>query len=254
MKKIFGLPLVTAGNALKIAEQLGIRPWPVIEEAMSLSQYATRNLTEQERKDLQNFSPKGEALILRQPNGEPYTGIRHRGKPWATTFTILPGPGGVPYVPIAVEYKHGANKVLFVPPSGVISGQDEGSWEKAAKREFEEEAGIRLAMILPLADGGIPANGRKSTDEYHPFLGRPVLPIELIPTKLDKTEHLKTVVFTLSEWLKFLELYGEHTEECAGDITLRILLKFKMIAIFGHQHNVHEHDSCACDGECGGHD
>ncbi len=232
IEKKWGFPVVNAENVYKVLADMGVRPWPHVKPPMDLRDYMESPLTDEQKGELR-FAPKNEVVFLKQPNGKPYTGFRNVGKNWATVFTLLPDN----LVPIVGEFKHGAEVISLVPPSGVPSKTEmdiSSVMERMAAcglREFEEEAGIKLVRARPLAsEHGLPVSTRQSTQRCYPFLGEFALPIRQGPSKLDKTEHLKMVLIPLGEWMKLI-MSGKVYEECAISTTFLALAELDLIQI-----------------------
>lgn len=226
IKKKWGFPIVNADNVYKILEGLGVHPWPHVKPPMDLKDYVAGNLTEAEKADLR-FAPKNEVVFLKQPNGKPYTGFRNVGKNWSTVFAVLPGD----LVPIVGEFKHGAEEITLVPPSGVLSkAETEISslmerMKACGGREFEEESGLKLKNVIPLSsEHGLAVSTRQSTQRYYPFLGEVAMPVAPGRSKLDENEHLKMVLIPLSEWL-ILVNSGRIYDDCAVSVTYLALGK-----------------------------
>jgi 8-oxo-dGTP pyrophosphatase MutT (NUDIX family) len=226
MKEAFGFPVVDSTNVFEVLAELGIKPWPHTEPVISLSDYMERDLDDEQRAELR-FAPVPEVVSLTDQSGKPFRGFRSKGKDWATVFALLPGD----LLPIVGEYKHGADEVLLVPPSGVPSKAElaiDNPMLACAKREWEEETGLTLKTIEPLSDSPLIIAGRQSTLRYFPFLGSAAEPIVKGESKLDKTEHLKMVLIPLGEWLKVIA-NGKGVEDCAASITLLAMMRLGKI-------------------------
>ncbi|MDD2785449.1 MAG: hypothetical protein PHS79_00980 [Patescibacteria group bacterium] len=222
MKMLYGVPVVTAGTIFGVLTELGIAPWPQLEPPMTLEAYKQRDLTPQQRSELK-FAPATEVVLLKDHRDRPYAGFRGIGNDWVTTIAFLPNPDAPDdqLVPVVGEWKHGAEVVTLVPPSGVLSRSDHTSlkpFETCAKREFEEETGLELQEIVPLSEFGIPISGRKLATRFYPFLGVVKEPIVPQPSKLDNTEDLKMVLIPLSEWRKLIRA-GKVSELCSVAVT-----------------------------------
>jgi len=221
MRLLYGIPVVTAETVFEVLENLGIKPWPQLEPAVDLEAYLQRELTPEQRAELR-FAPKSEVVFLRDHKGNPFTGFRNVGKDWTTTFVLLPDPdNGEDLVTVVGEWKHGADAVTLVPPSGVLSKSDRTTlkpFETCARREFEEETGMELYEVVSLSENGIPISGRQSSVRFYPFVGKVKEPIVPKPSKLDGTEHLKLVLIPLSEWRKLIRV-GKVSELCSVSVT-----------------------------------
>ncbi len=216
----WGIPIVNADTVYPYLESVGIRPWPELEPPVDLATYIASPLTDVQRSELQ-FAPKAEVVTLQGPKGNPYRVFRTVMKNWATTFCLLPGD----LVVLVAEWKHGANVISLVPPSGVPSKQDNGSMEACAKREFEEESGIALKNVTALSGPeGLPMATRGLTSRYFPFLGQKFDDINVGASSLDEKEKLQLLLMPLTEWLKLIEA-GKVLEECAVSVTYLALRK-----------------------------
>lgn len=224
----YGFPVCTANNVFAVLRDLGIQPWPHAESAVSMETYLSGELTEAERNEALRFGPKAEVVSLTQPNGRPFRGFRSIGKDWATTFVLL--PDGL--VPIIGEYKHGSDDLTLVPPSG-IPNRDEREQADGmaicAKREWEEETGLRLERVTPLSRRPHVIAGRQSTLHFYPFIGEIAHPIEKGESKLDANEYLKLVLLSLEDWLRLIE-HGRGIEACGASITLLALRRLGLVS------------------------
>lgn len=225
IEKMWGIPVVTSKTVYPFLESIGIRPWSVLEPPVDLETYKAGELSDEQQSELR-FAPKAEVVTYRDPQGNPYRAFRTVMKDWATTFCLLPGD----LVVLVGEWKHGANVISLVPPSGVPSKKDNNSMEACALREFIEETGITIARVQPLSVNGLPIASRGLTSRYFPFLGRSIVYTIGTPS-LDKNETLQPLLMPLTEWLKLIET-GMVQEECAVSVTylaLRKLGRLKLV-------------------------
>lgn len=212
----FGFPVVNAENIFDVLADLGIKPWSKASPVISLDEYIASGLDDAQQAELR-FAPKTEVVSLIDHRNRPFRGFRSVGKDWATVFTLLPGD----LVPIVGEYKHGADEVTLVPPSGVPTKADLQSGDPmaaCAMREWEEETGLKLVRVEALTDQPLMISGRQSTVRYNPYLGTTVTPLIKGKSKLDDTEQLKMVLVPLTEWLKLIA-NGRGIEDCAVSVT-----------------------------------
>jgi ADP-ribose pyrophosphatase YjhB (NUDIX family) len=227
MQTVHGFPVVTASNYRATLATLGITAWPRHEHSIPLAAYAQRSLTDTQRAEMEHFAPKSEVVMLQDPHGGTFTGFRTVQRNWATVFTLLPGD----YLLLTAEFKHGAECVALGLPSGAVEQRDTdapNAMEACALREFEEETGVVLAGVESLSTRGIPVASRTSTQQIFPFLGRITDPLVRCPTRLDPTEHLRTIAMPLTEWMTMLRT-GDITEECAVSVTFLALLRLGRI-------------------------
>lgn len=229
MEKKYGFPIVNADNIFEILERLRIKKWPHTQPPMDLNGYAAGKLTEEQKEEVRRFAPKSEVVFLRDPNGNSFIGFRSVGKNWVSIFTILEDS----LLPIVAEFKHGAEAISIGFPSGAGRREAEfkDSMSACAKREFEEETGIKLQEVILLSGPeGIPISGRQSTQRFFPFLG--VLPKDLIcsQSKLDRTEFLQVVLIPLKEWIRLIE-QGKVTEDSSISLTFLALRQLGRLKI-----------------------
>ncbi len=250
MEKLYGWPVVTAATVYDIVRDLGIKPWKETRPNMPLAAWLS-SATEAERSIYERFGPKPEVQFLAPPvsgtedqYGKEDIFFRMIYRPWATVVTLIPGPhpDGERYVAVTGEYKQGNRLITLVPPSGVRNKMELGlplleGIEAAATREFEEETGISLVGIRRLG----PPNGfwdqvRGTELSFFPFVGECSRPIKRRPSKLDKNEFLKLVLFPVEEWLRVLERgavgEGFALESCAATTTYLALRKLDMLLQF----------------------
>ena len=222
----FGFPIVNADNIYEVLRERGIRPWELVGEPIDLYEYLylSKKLTEDEQKDLR-FAPKSEVLLYKKPDGELWRGFRSVGKNWATTFMLFPDDLTL----IIGEWKHGADTISLVPPTGVPRKLE--SMSDAARREVEEETGFKPTSLTPLAGPeGIPMSARQASQRYHPFLSVFDGLVERGPSSLDKNEQLQPVMIPVEEWLKLIEA-GNVYEDCAISVTYLALRKLGRLQV-----------------------
>lgn len=194
----YGFPLVNAGNVLDVLEELGVKPWPRVGQAVPLEDYLRQPLTPHQHRELR-FLPRMEAVTFLNPKEEPFTGFRARWPDGTMVFALLPGD----LVPIAAEFRHGAEMVMLTLPGGKV--KDGETPRVSAKREYEEETGIVMEDIVALNQAGMFVSSRQLTEREYPFLGIPLLPLAAGSPKLDDGEFLKVVVIPLSDWIGLIE-------------------------------------------------
>ncbi|MFA6042453.1 MAG: hypothetical protein WCV85_00305 [Patescibacteria group bacterium] len=234
-EQAYGFPLVCANNVYEVLQESGIVPWKTVEGPIPLPEYAERNLSAAERRDLGQFAPKSQAVIFCKPNnGQRYVAFRATGRNWQTTFTLLPNPHGTDDLVLLVcEWKQGIEAVSISPPSGVPTPDDCASddpFAACAVRTLRQEVGIELERVIPLSQQLVGVSTRQLTQGYYPFLGIPKLPIVRKISKLESRGLLKAVVMPVSEWLMLIR-NGQAYEECAVGVTLRALLYLNRLPI-----------------------
>lgn len=226
METEYGFPVVNANNIFEVLESLGVVKVEHTRPTTTLDEYLREDLNDFQLSELR-FTPKVEVVHLADHTGKAFAGFRTVARDWATVFAMLPNR----LVVVVGEYKLGADEVVVVPPSGVPNRQEmssENPLELAAKREWEEETGLKLAYVSALTDEPLIISGRNSTVRYRPYFGELSYPIEKGPSKLDDTENLKIVLVPLDEWLKILKR-GKGVEEAGIGTTFFAL---KMMAYF----------------------
>ncbi|GEM_PF-5082202 len=223
MDSAFGLPLVELGGLAIFLEDQEILPWRHLEPQVPLEEYASRDLSESDLKEMRAFSPKIEVSTLDHPNGSVFHGFRTRGRRWAVVFTLLPGD----LIPVVAGYLHGADSVMVTLPAGNLSDKDL-NWESCAIREFTEETGILLRSVNPLSKE-IFAAGGQSYMHYRSFLGNPRLPVLPRLQRLDDTEKLRRFLMPLSDWLSYLQVYS--AESCSISTTYLALQQLDRLRI-----------------------
>lgn len=223
MEMVYDFPLVTAETIYPVLGELGVKPWEECRPAMPREEYISGKLTAEELAELR-FMPSVEVTFLRDPKGHAGRYFRHHGRFWATTFALLPND----HVIIVAEWKQGSTEVSIVPPSGVPTKEDmktHDPYGSCAKREFEQETGLRLREVIKLGTKAIPVSGRQSTQRYFPYLGIVEEPVVRREAKLDSTEFLKGLIMPLTEWWKLLAEMGAVYEDCSYSVTILALTK-----------------------------
>ena len=73
--------------------------------------------------------------------------VRHRGA--AAVLPVLESGSGVdPEVLLLRQYRYAAGGVIYEVPAGIVEPGE--SWEDCARRELEEEAGVRAGRLMEL--------------------------------------------------------------------------------------------------------
>ncbi len=73
--------------------------------------------------------------------------VRHRGAA-AVLPVVESGPGIDPEVLLLRQYRYAAGGVIYEVPAGIIEPGE--SWDDCARRELEEEAGVRAGRLVKL--------------------------------------------------------------------------------------------------------
>ena len=220
-----GLPVLHTTVCEEALAELGITKKRATS-CISLKDLDSGNLSEDQRGQLR-FAPTAEVVRLEGSND---LWFRMNAKNWATVFTILPGN----LVVLTAEYKHGADIISVVSPSGVPKKGE--SMADCGKREFEEETGIVLAGVLPLSTSeGLALSSRKSTERVFPFVGYPATDsggtLIIGNQKLDKNENLKVFLMPLIEywsWISSSHYDNEAATRDAAYAALRELGYFQL--------------------------
>ncbi len=215
----WGIPMADRNNVLEVFAELGIKPWKELKPPEDLAKYLTGTLEAKDRDDATRFAPKSQVVFLEQPNGTPFTGFRSTGRDWATVVAKLKGD----LIPVVGEYKHGTGCISLCCPSGVIGKADDGSFENAGRREFEEETGLTVKTMTPLGSpNGIGVSTRQSTQKCYSFLATVDESVALKPSKLDASEVLKLVLIPVRDWLAILD---EKCEEASAHLATLLALR-----------------------------
>lgn len=230
METLHGYPIATITTLASVLSQLGVKEWTHNAPPSPIEDYFNRaNLTSSELEIAQRFAPKSEVMELTQPTGELFTGFRTIGRSWCTTFTLLPGSPD-PFVIVTVQYKHGIDKVVMVPPSGAQLLPNE-SWDNAAHRFVEEETGFVLNKVHALAGGRMQAcSGMQNKSGMFAYIGMLTNPVTMIKPNLEKHGLLKILLIPLPDWLKMLD-QGMAIEDCATSVTY---LALRWLCQMGH--------------------
>ncbi len=242
MANYLGWPIVTAKSCFGAALNMGIKPWPQVREPEPLDNYIEDDTIARWDK-AQRWGPR--TVVACHCN--PVTGeikedlFRTSLKPWACVWVLLAGD----LVLVTIEWKHGAQRITFVPVSGVAEKTEHhyptlsARMMAAAVRECREETGLELAGIESLGpDEGICTNVRNLYAPYFPFVGKIQEPVVKRAPKPDRAERLGIVLFPLAEWFKLLtspHLWDQHPEfvlepQCL-DITCRALVRAGRMAV-----------------------
>lgn len=263
MREAYGVPVVErAEDLMPTFAALGIQPWRETSEPMDLDAYRSmlenppisrgrtsdpdedRRRQEGHRQDaerlaeLQRFAPKGQAMFLETPNGRPFTGFRSVGRDWATVFALLPDPTNPnnperSLLPVAGEWKHGAEVITIGPPCGVPKrgkpGEPDEPMEACGAREFTEETGFAVDQLIKLTPKPVAVSGRQTTQKWVGYLGHVPRPIVRGPSRLDATEDLKMALIPLSAWMDAIE-QGLVLESSSIAVTCLALRKLGMLS------------------------
>ena len=228
MKEAYGVPVVeSVEEFVSMPERLGIKPWVQKHPPMGLDAYRAVAHTADLLAELNRFAPKGEVMLLEQPDGKPFTGFRSVGRDWASVFALVPDPD-YPLqeerrmMPVVVEWKHGAEIIAITPPCGVPKKGE--SMEECGRREFTEETGFELdGEVEALTPEPIAVSGRQTTQSYMPFLGYVKEPVVRGPSRLDDTEFLKLIFVPLSVWVQAME--AGLVRECSAISTTYLAMR-----------------------------
>jgi 8-oxo-dGTP pyrophosphatase MutT (NUDIX family) len=229
-----GWPVLTAKGCFAAIRGLGIRPWIKAFEPVPIDSFLV-SAKGSERQDYERFGPKVFAAGYQNPaTHEPFLGFRAVCKPYALVFAVVEG-----YVVVTAEWKHGNDRITIVPVAGALGSRPDAKLTLAqqmkavAKREWREETGTDVELVLPLGPSdGMFSESRKMDARYFPFLGMIKQPIRKFAAKLDRHETLVVVAFPLAEWLALIEtpeLWDANPdfglEYCARDVTYMALRK-----------------------------
>lgn len=122
--------------------------------------------------------------------------VRHRGA--AAVLPVLGGEGHAdPDVLLLRQYRYAAGGEIWEVPAGIIK-PDEG-WEECARRELEEEAGVKAGRLVALTT--IHTTPGFTNEQIHLYAA-----FDLAPGKArtDEDEFLQVVRLPLSEALRMV--------------------------------------------------
>jgi 8-oxo-dGTP pyrophosphatase MutT (NUDIX family) len=224
-----GFPVLDAETVFPYLEKNGIVKWRHIAEPVTLDEYRAGDLTAAERAELR-FAPKINVLSLENPiDNSTFRGFQYRGLSWSTVFTMLPGD----LVLVVGEYKHGADEITLIPPSGTPNREERehpDAMARCAMREYREETGLELARVVSLTNNPLLLASRQMDYRYYPFMGAVKRPIVPAPVQLDQTELNMPVLIPLEEWLKLLER-GKGIDDCSLVVTYLSLYRLGRLTI-----------------------
>ncbi len=119
--------------------------------------------------------------------------VRHRG-----AAAVLPVLGAVddpdPEVLLLRQYRYAAGGVIYEVPAGIIEPGE--SWEECARRELEEEAGVRAGRLVRMTT--LHTTPGFTNEEIHLFAA-----FDLVPgvAGTDSDEFIEVIRIPLSEAL-----------------------------------------------------
>lgn len=122
--------------------------------------------------------------------------VRHRGA--AAVLPVLGDEGGEdPDILLLRQYRYAAGGEIWEVPAGIIEPGE--SWEDCARRELEEEAGVRAGKLVPLTT--IHTTPGFTNEEIHLYAA-----FDLAPgtARADDDEFLQVVRVPLSQALRMV--------------------------------------------------
>lgn len=231
--------VVTAANCFDVARECGILPWQQARPIQSEDEFFA-TASDQERSDYNRFAPKVNVVHHLDQAGNPFTGFTVKFKDYATVFALIDG-----MLPVTAEWKHGNDKVTFVPVCGVASKAEahidnmSDKMQAVAEREFLEETGYAVKNLRRISPAsGMWAIVRQAHVQCYPFVGEVDMSVPQGPSKLDSQEQLQILLFPLKEWIKLISdphAFDDHPEfcleACARDLTYAALMELGMMTI-----------------------
>ena len=119
--------------------------------------------------------------------------VRHRGA--AAVLPVLGAAGDPdPEVLLLRQYRYAAGGVIYEVPAGIIEPGE--NWEECARRELEEEAGVRAGRLVRLTT--IHTTPGFTNEEIHLYAAFDLVPGE---ANTDSDEFLEVLSLPLSEAL-----------------------------------------------------
>lgn len=129
--------------------------------------------------------------------------VRHRGA--AAVLPVLGGEGDEdPDILLLRQYRYAAGGEIWEVPAGIIEPGE--SWEDCARRELEEEAGVKAGKLVSLTT--IHTTPGFTNEEIHLYAA-----FDLAPgtARADDDEFLQVVRLPLSQALRMVRI-GEITD------------------------------------------
>ena len=149
--------------------------------------------------------------------------IRHRG-----ASAVLPFVGELadpdPDVLLIRQYRYAAGGFIYEVPAGILEDADEG-WDACARRELEEEIGIRAGELLPLTR--IFTTPGFTDEVIHLFAATGLVPGE---TSRDVDEFIEVVRLPFSRALEMVK--DGDIVDCKSVVTILYAASFLLVGRF----------------------
>lgn len=224
-----GLPVATATNCFEIVRGLGIKAWERNSNKTAVEQWLNGGSLAR-HQDHSRFAPKVYATGYINPHTKQnFNAFSVELRPYSLVFVLLDET----YVVITAEWKHGNDKITFIPVCGVLGKEEDHlptiheKMESAGIREVMEETGFTVTKLIPLSSShGTFHSVRNTNSCCYPFYGKIDSSVGRSATQCDEEEHLAVILFRLEEWLVLIEdnsLFEANPdfglEDCARAVT-----------------------------------
>lgn len=211
---LYGMRIATALNIWEVVDELGVRPWKLIEEP-TVVEYLARDLDDRQRAEVERFCPKQLARVWETPNGKRAT---HFGLPvlrnYSIVFSIIPGG----FVPVTAQFRPNTKDIDLHLPSGAVGtkANPQETVEESGFREHREETGIALAAIELLRSKPAPITVGHTGEQISYLLGYVREPIEAKGLDLEEGEFLKAILVPVDDWIKLCKTKGPDSVSIAA--------------------------------------
>ncbi|GEM_PF-2736321 len=206
--------IATATNIWSVVDELGVRPWKLIEEP-TVVEYLQRDLTDQQRAEVARFCPMQLARIWEIPDGKQAT---HFGLPQLRNYSIIFSLIAGDFVPVTAQFRPNTKDIDLQLPSGAIGTKANPleTVEESGFREHREETGITLERVELLRSRPAPITVGHTGEKISFLLGHVKQPVEAKGLDLEEGEFLKAMLVPLADWLKLCETKGPDSVSLAA--------------------------------------
>ena len=211
---LYGMRIATAENIWEVVDELGIKPWKLIEEP-TVIEYLSRDLSEKQRAEVERFCPKQLARVWETPDGNRAT---HFGLPvlrnYSIIFSLIPGD----FVPVTAQFRPNTKDIDLQLPSGAIGtkANPKETVEESGFREHREETGITLSRVEFLRSEPAPITVGHTGEQISYLLGHVKEPIEAEGLDLEEGEFLKAMLVPCVDWIELCLTKGPDSVSIAA--------------------------------------